>query len=333
MFSTKALKPYSGCEWRHNPADAALQRSTGTTSGAGEMDGLRPPEMSIEDCRYSVGTGNWEFFERSGITLDDIYESAADWALALKAVKNPWLCWNVDDNWCLVQQRLVNAVGWTPVVGFDPRVHAAPLEPGSILIDFNKKLQLPTMWMHFVLEFIHLFCDRLAFWHTDCLLGQEKMQTLADLFAWLPDGWTAAVQPNESLRARLSRHQRRYWEVVGCTTRDASQNSFDNGCGWWMSFANHPSNSETERSKRSKYYWDHGVGVRFWHKHCGGQVHLIPESYIVEGHFTGTGRKDYRRALPNNFRRDLSRELSSNYDLVDCCRKLGIEGLMKQSET
>jgi hypothetical protein len=153
------------------------------------------------------------------------------------------------------------------------------------------------------------------------------------LFAWLPDGWTAAVQPNESLRARLSRHQRRYWEVVGCTTRDASQNSFDNGCGWWMSFANHPSNPETERSKRSKYYWDHGVGVRFWHKHCGGQVRLIPESYIVEGHFTGTGRKDYRRAFPNNFRRDLSRELSLNYDLVDCCRKLGIEGLMKQSET
>jgi hypothetical protein len=290
---------------------------------------LEKSKMSLEDYRYTLGTGCWEFFEKSGITLDEIYDSAADWALALESVRKPWLCWSVDDDWCLVQQRLCQAVGWTPVVGFDPRVKAPPLEPGSILIDFNEKLKLPTMWMHFPLEFIHLFCERMAFWHADFLLRQEKMRELANLFESLPDGCTAAVQPTEGFRARLSRYQRRYWEVVGCTTRGASQSSFDNGCGWWRVFANHPSNSDIERSRRSKYYWDSGVGVRFWHKHCGGKVHLIAESYVAEGHFTGTGRKNYKHMSPQNYRRDLSRELSLNYNLVDCCRKLGIQGLIK----
>jgi hypothetical protein len=289
---------------------------------------VQAPDLSLDEIRYAAGGGNWRRFAQSGKTLDDVYASAADWADALKGVAKPWLCWNVDPDWCLVQQRLAKSVGWTPVVGYDPRAAAPLLEPGAILIDFNKRLNLPTMWLHFPLEFAHLFSDRLAFWHADCLLRKEKMRKLADMFAALPDGSMAAVQPTEGIQLRLFQRRRRYWEVIGCTTRGASQDAFDKGCGWWMAFAYHPSNSESERLQRAKYYWDSGSGIRYWHKHCGGSIHLIPESYIAEGHFTGIGRTDYRRMSPKSFTRDLSKELSLNYDLVECCRKLGLDDLL-----
>lgn len=289
-----------------------------------------PPKVSVEDRLYSVGSGNWRFLKETGITLERIFENAADWAKVLEGVEKPWLCWNVDPDWCTVQQRLVHAVGWTPVVGFDPRVGPPPLERGSILIDFNRKLNLPTMWLHFPLEFSHLYCDRLAFWHADCLIRFEKMQRLASDFADLPDGAIMAVAPTESLIGRLIRaNQRRYWEVVGCTTRAASRSCYENGCGWWVNFAEHPSNTPEMTEKRAKYYWDSGSGIRYWHLRCGGDVRLIPESFIAEGHFTLIGRQDYQRRSPINYRRNLSLELSLNNDLVEACRKLGIQSLLE----
>jgi hypothetical protein len=288
---------------------------------------LQAPGLSVDEIQHAAGVGNWRRLAESGVALDQVYASAADWAPALSGIAKPWLCWSVDQDWCLIQQRLVKSVGWTPIVGYDPRSSSPPLEPGAILVDFNKRLNLPTMYMHFPLDLVHLFCDRLAFWHSDLLLRQEKMRALADKFAALPDGSMAAVQPAEGIRIRLSRGQRRYWEVVGCTTRGASRNAFENGCGWWQGWAYHPSTSEPERLQRSKYYWDHGSGIRYWHRHCGGSVQLVPESYIAEGHFTGISRADYRRVSPKNFRKDLTKELSLNNELVECCRKLGLDDL------
>lgn len=285
-------------------------------------------EMTTEDFRYTVGNGNWEFFEQSGLTLEEIGAAAEEWAAALQGVERPWLCWNVDADWCIVQQRLVRSIGWTPVVGTDPRVPHPTIEAGSIFIDFNRRLRLPTMWMHFPLEFIHLFTDRLAFWHADCLLRFEKMAAMGRMFEALPDGSTAAVAPTESLHTRLFGRQRRYWEVIGCTTRGASASAFAHGCSWWTKFSHHPSNSPEERARRSKYYWDCGAGIRYWHLHCGGKVELIPEAHIAEGHFTGIGRKDYVRASPKDHRRNLSAELSLNNDLKVCCEKLGIASLL-----
>ncbi|RVT90234.1 hypothetical protein [Sphingomonas crocodyli] len=281
--------------------------------------------MTLEDFRFSLGNGNWEYFARTGVSLDDIYASTADWAAALEGVDRPWLCWNVNPDWNLVQQRMVKSVGWTPVVGFDPRVGPPPVEPGSILIDFNARLKLPTMWMPFPMEFVHRFAPRMAFWHADLLIPEQKMRRIAVMFEALPDGHVIAAKPDTGIRDVFNAKGRRYWDLVGCTTRAASQDAFDKGAGWWMSFANHPSNSPEQRKRRAAYFWDTGTGIHYWHKQLGGQVSTIPEAYVKDGHFTGIGQKQYHRVSPRNHKRDLTRELSLNYHLVDCCRQLGLE--------
>lgn len=288
------------------------------------------PAATAEDLLYAVGNGNWAAFRASAFTLDDVHAAASEWAAALAGVARPWLCWNVDPDWNLVQQKLVESVGWTPVVGFDPRVGPPPLRPGAILIDFNARFRLPSMWMHFPLEFIFLFCERMAFWHADCLLRPVKMAALAERFAALPDGEAAAVKPRLGWRMRLNPRLRRYWEVVGCTTRAASRSQFEHGCGWWMHFAHHP-NGAAEFAARSRYYWDSGVGIWYWRHRGWGRVHLTPKSYIDEGHFTGIGRPGYRRASPKNQTRDLSKELSLNYDLRAACASLGLQHLLAET--
>lgn len=278
--------------------------------------------------RFKLGCGNWEGFRASGVALEHIYAAAEHWSSLLKGVDRPWLCWNVDPDWNVVQQRLVQHVGWTPVVGFDPRVGRPPLEPGAICIDFNQDLCLPTMWMHFPLEFMFLICDRLAYWHADFLMRFENIERFSVQFAQLADGEMFAVRPVSRWGTFLRPTHRRYWEVLGCSTRGASRSQFEQGCGWWVKFSDHPSNGIAKRMWRRMYYWDTGVGIRYWHKHCGGSVHLIPAEEIEEGHFTGIGRKDYKRRSPTNYERNLSLELSLNNDLSDACRKLGISSLL-----
>ncbi len=219
--------------------------------------------------------------------------------------------------------------GWTPVVGFDPRVGAPPLEPGAVLIDFNKHFQLPTMWLHFPLEFSFLFTERLAFWHADLLLRRSKMQEFATMFAALPDGEMAAVMAPVGLRSlTTARYERRYWEVLGCNTRGSSQSQFTQGAGWWMRFQAHPNTPAADQGRRDKWYWDCGTGIFYWHKKLGGRVKAIPEATIDEGHCTSIKRSGYIRKSPTNARRDLSAELSLNNDLRRVCDELGIGDLV-----
>src|SRR5215469_12500777 len=75
--------------------------------------------MNEEEIFKAAGIGNWRWFIGAGLTLEDVYASAADWADAIRGAQRPWLCWNVYPDWCFVQQRLVKMVGCTPVVGFD----------------------------------------------------------------------------------------------------------------------------------------------------------------------------------------------------------------------
>jgi len=280
-----------------------------------------------EEWMRIFGNGHWEAFKKLEINISEIERAAAIWASQLADVKRGWLCWNVDQAWCLVQQKLVQEVGWTPIVGFDPRVGPPPLVKTAICIDFNAEFHLPTMWMHFPMEFIFMFCDRLAFWHSDLLLRREKMQKLADQFAKMPDGASAAVAPKEGHLAFLHPKQRRYWELVGCSTRGGSLSQFKNGCGWWMNFWQHPSNSEKAREKRKDFYYDHGTGIRFWHRYCNGNMQLIPEKFVAEGHCTRIGKPNYVALSPNDSRRDLSLDLPANFDLISICKKLNISDI------
>jgi len=280
--------------------------------------------------RYRYGKGNWNDFK---IPLDHIEDAAAAWRQSLTGIEQPWLCWHVDDAWSKVQQALVVDVGWTPLVGGDPRAGSPPVHPKAVAIDFNRDLDLPAMSPMFVLEFIHLFAERLAFWHSDLLVRPEKMRALASMFASLEDGQMAAVIERGGWRNALRSKRHRYWELVGCSTRDASLDQFKNGCGWWMNFAQHPNKPEChqETKRRRRYYWDHGVGIMYWARRYRGHVLPIKPSFVEEGHCTRINRKSYISTSPNNERRDLSKDLSKNFDIRSVCRRLGLDEIYDRS--
>lgn len=289
-----------------------------------EKDSTHP-----ESIRYRAGAGNWAAFAQSKYTVDDVFLAAKNWKSKLAGIEKPWLCWSVDPDWCLVQQRLVQSVGWTPIVGFDPRTHIPPLETGSVLIDFNAEFGFPTMWFHFPIEFAFMFCDRLAFWHSDLLCRLDKMSALAQIFEGLVDNEIAAVKLRIGLQNRLNYKTHQFYELVGCTTRSASQDQFDKGCGWWVNFAHHPNTpSEHERKRRLKYHWESGVGIKYWSRKYGGRVKAIPEEFVSEGHFTRINNPDYINLSPDNFRRDLTKELRHNFQLATAARKLDIEEML-----
>lgn len=277
-----------------------------------------------------VGQGVWGAFRALDLDLTELLDIAAGWSRALQDIERPWLCWHVDSDWCAVQQHLVLEAGWTPLVGFDPRVGPPKrVVPGAVVFDFNAALGLPLLYPHFPLEFAFLFCQRLAFWHSDLLIRREKMAALARRFEGLNDGWTAATWVDPGLRHRYLPWRQRYWELVGCTTRSASRDQFEKGCGWWMSFWAHP-NQRRGRFIRRWRYWDHGAGIRYWHRHAGGQVEILDGQEFEEGHFSKIGRKDYvgtREPNGSDVRRNMSEELVRHFDLNEACAKLGLVDL------
>ena len=273
-----------------------------------------------------IGTGDWTAFHRP---LDEITAAAADWKNALGGVERPWLCWNINDEWSLVQQRLVLAVGWTPVVGWDPVCMKSPqtLLPGSVPIDFNARFAFPVMWPHFPLEFAFMWAPRLAFWHSDLLVRIDTMKHLARQFEGLADGEIAAVPSmGKGLRDRLKRKMHRYWELIGCTTRGASEDQFRHGCGWWRNFAEHPNTPPGEIASRAKYYYESGVGVMYWKRKYGRPVVDIPEKSVSEGHCTRIGNSQY--VIDEN----KGRELSLNFDLAEVVRRLGLTDIVRPAE-
>jgi len=266
-----------------------------------------------------AGTGNWEAFDR---TMDQVHAAAEKWKKAVEGREKLWLCWNLSDPWCLAQQKLIRAMGWTPVVGWDPsnRVGCPPLVPEAIPIDFNADLKLPTLWVHVPLEFAFLWADRLAFWHADLLMRRPKLERAVRIFDRLRDGEMAAVFSHGGLRGLLKPRSYRYWELLGCTTRAASESQFRSGCGWWRCIWSHPScPDEQERRRRRRYSYDHGVGIMYWKRRYGGRVRGISERWAAEGHFGSFSVPGYRQAASK------SEEMAINFDLQQIGRRLGIE--------
>jgi hypothetical protein len=269
-----------------------------------------------------LGHGNWEHYT---LPLDTVYQAAAEWKQALAGVEKPWLCWNVSPRWCVLQQHLVQSVGWTPVVGYDPRSGPPPLIPGAILIDFNRHFQFPVMFFMFPLEFAFLFAPRFAFWHADLLCRISRMEKLASVFNSLDDGEMAAVLDTGGSRNLFSFKKHRFWELAGCTTAGASRDQFEKGSGWWRSFNGHPNCTDpSERARRDAYHWDFGFGIMYWKRRYGGKVVKIPLSPLKEGHCTSIGKKHYRRLGPEGDTRNLGAEIDLNYDIVEVAKRLGI---------
>jgi hypothetical protein len=293
--------------------------------------------FALQDAKLElahVGQGHWRAFRALGLDIQAVREIAVGWQAELGQISHPWLCWNVDEDWCLIQQRLVQSVGWTPLVGFDPRVGPPrKLAKGAIVFDFNSRLGLPLLYPHFPLEFCFAFCDRLAFWHSDLLIRPGKMQALADRFRMLRDGETAASWASPGWRHIFSEKHQRFWELVGCTTRGASLDQFNKGCGWWMGYWAHPNCAPADSELiRKKYYWDHGAGVYFWSKRKGGSVTALASKHYEEGHFTKIGNTRYVRTTPlrngSDAERSMSDEIRQNFDLQAACRKLDLLHLL-----
>jgi len=275
-----------------------------------------------------AGTGDWKGFHTP---LEQIFEAAQDWKRQLAAVTKPWLCWNVSHRWSYLQQKLVRHVGWTPVVGCDPRVGFPPLIPEAVAIDFNEAFHYPVMWPMFPLEFAFLFTGRLAFWHADLLCRLPVLEQLAKGFEVLHDGQMSAVLDKGGVRNSFHSKSHRFWELCGCTTRSASENQFYNGAGWWRSFALHPKCVlAEERARRQQYSWDSGVGILYWKNNYKGAVVPVDVRLVKEGHCSEIGKRDYRAAANHKEAiRDLPSELDMNYSLDEVAARLGIAGFLK----
>ena len=286
-------------------------------------DLVAPTAWEVGKTTGKNGTGHWRFWDRPEA---DIREAASHWAAALRGIERPWLCWNMNDRWCLLQQKLVAEVGWTPVVGWDPNCGSPPsaLVPGAIALDFNATLGLQVLYQHVPLEFVFLWADRLAFWHADVIMPRAKMRAAAARFEGLKDGEMAAVKTYGGLRNLLRPKYHRYWEVLGCTTRGASLDQYRQGCGWWRGFQEHPNApaDPVERQRRARFYDDHGCGVRYWKRYCGGRVHDFRERWIAEEHFSVITVKDYRRGASKN------EEMDINFDLGSIARRFDIADLL-----
>ena len=256
--------------------------------------------------------------------MDSVYRVAEHWRAAVAGVDRPWLCWNVNDDWCVFQQKLVLSVGWTPIVGWDPNcgVGAPPLMHGAIAVDFNEGLGYEALWPHFPLEFAFMWTERLAFWHADLLVRIDKLKKYANLFAQLKDGEMAAVPSRGGVRNMLRRRTHRYWELLGCMTRGASESQFKLGCGWWRNFYRHPQTPPEEADQRSKYYYDSGVGIMYWKRRYAGKVLDISERTLREGHFTKVGNANYVH------RGNKGQELAENFDISDAAKRLGLESFL-----
>ena len=287
---------------------------------------MKDGDSENERAEFLFGRGGWPAFRNIGAKLSDIESAATAWEVQFRGIDKPWLVWNAHHDWCWVQQNLVESVGWTPVIGYDPRIGPPPAyTKNAVLINFNADLQLSYMHPVFVLEFMYAFADKLAFWHSDLLVPLNKLRSVADRFETLEQGETIATSTFRM--KRFWRRPGRVWELLGCTTRDASRHQFEVGSGWWSNFFAHincPSETEAEHRKRNSG-WDHGSGILYWKRYYGGRLKTIPLSLIEKYHFSPTSHpKIYKRIGPTTTR-NLSKQLDGTISLKDACYFSGIE--------
>jgi hypothetical protein len=282
---------------------------------------------SEQDGRYKlirgkgrIGVGSWKYWT---LGMESIYEAAEEWETALHGIVYPWLCWDIDDRWCALQQKLVLEAGWTPVVGCDTNVKNPTVLPGSVYVDFNKHLKLPLMYMHFPLEWVYLYTKRLAFWHSDFLASIDDMHKYANIFKSLKDGEIAATWTLRGTWGFKWRKNNRIFELIGCTTAGASKQQYEMGCGWWMDVNYHP-NYKHKKSGKIPYY-DHGTGVTIWHKKFGGKlIALDPDE--KNGHASLYMLKNKKiRKLDH---RSKTVDMNEFFSLEKIAKNLGIDHLL-----
>jgi len=290
------------------------------------MSNRDPSDFAGRQADRTVGrvaSGNWDAFpvER----LPEIHKAAEQWAKDLGGIEKPWLCWCVSNQWCVLQQRLVQCVGWMPVVGHDTNIESPVVLPGSMYVDFNARLRLPRLRPHFVLEWIYLFADRLAFWHSDFVLSKGDMVKAAKCFEDLQQGELAMPWSSTRLVMRLLAgirpisNSNRLFEVIGCNTRQASREQYQEGLGFWRHPEKHPNNKTLPKDYP---HWEHSVGVSLW-------VRSHPEKHKLPAVDTRTG---HAHSWKKRFSETTSKQelLEKHENIREYAKKLGIEDLLDQ---
>jgi len=269
------------------------------------------------------GTGDNRYFDRD--LYEKILRASESWKSQTEGINRAWLCWNVHDDWCWLQQQLIVEAGWTPIVGWDPSCSKCPpLVPGAIAIDFNADLRLPLLWSHLPLEFSFLWTEKLAFWHSDLILSRRKMEKVAKIFSNLTDNEVSAVFSYGGLKNLLQVKNHRYWELLGCTTQGASRDQFEKGAGWFRHIAYHMNapKDEIEQRRRKDLSSEHGAGILYWKKYYKGQVHSISERWLKEEHFSVISIPNYIKASSK------TEEMEINFNLDRIAQKFGISDLL-----
>lgn len=266
--------------------------------------------QGMDQYRYDhLGTGCWESW---GPELGPLELAIEDWRDQLAGIEKPWLCWCVVDRFCKIQQRIVAEFGWTPVVGHDPKGETPTILDGSVQLDANKYLNLPTIWHAFVPEFTFAIAPRLAFWHSDLLVSRKHMQYLVNMFDNLRDGETAACR------------QRGWWlkktqpcpGLVAATTREASRDQWRHGCGWWKWFSRHPNFRDDYVCNEQT--WDTGRGIWYWQKnHDGCARRIVPDE-------TGHCRVPWQQWKGQSYKGDT---MTDHHDVGQVVKALGIKDL------
>ena len=146
----------------------------------------------------------------------------------------------------------------------------------------------------------------------------------------LKAGDMLVTKPGRGIKQKIRGQQIRYWELLGCTTQSASAHQFEHGAGWMANIMYHPMTPQSpeEKVRRAKQYYDHGAGIHYWANHYkpkSSKITTISEGKLDEGHFSRIRAKNYQKTSPNNARRDLTSELSLNFDLTQEACKLGLE--------
>ncbi|MGF1761948.1 hypothetical protein [Aliivibrio kagoshimensis] len=308
-----------------------------TTINNSNKDGNQDTTFTDKDRLLKrLGNANWRAFQalnmqyENTLSLDDLYKAAHEWKKAISGIEYPWLVWSVDEDWAYVQQKMVIEAGWTPVVGYDPRSGApTKLVEGAVLVDFNQGLNLPIFYMHLPLDFIFLFAERLAFFHSDLLISPPKMAHLSDIFKSLPDGEIAMTNLTKIKYKWLQRFfpkPTKLFELAGCITNKASKDIFNHGCSMWQGWAFHPNcPNEIEFKTRLEKHWDHGAGLLYWQQKYGGKVTIIEETFLDEGHFSRTSKSDFKVLSDNNENRDTGMDLRGNFNVYELAKTFGIK--------
>jgi len=210
------------------------------------------------------------------------------------------------------------------VVGNDTNIESPVVLPGSVYVNFNEGLNLPRLLGPFVLEWIFLFADKLAFWHADFLLSKRDMIKAATCFEDLRQGEIAMPWSNmrpimRSLaRFRPINNSNRLFEVIGCNTREASRQQYAEGLGFWRGLEKHPNNTSFAADFP---HWEHSVGISLWIRRHPNQ-HKLPGVDIRTGHANSWNLAGLRETTPKQ------QLLEQHENIRRYAAKLGIEDLL-----